>query len=72
MSPKPHTSHMDELLACCLIGKIWGDLLPLTAIIHKTKKDWYFVKRQVDYIDAGNDWIMLRFANSEDRMLVYD
>ena len=68
----PHPTNMDELLACCIIGKIWGDPIPLPAIIHKTKKDWYFVKGQVDYIDAGNDCIMIRFANSEDRLLVYD
>lgn len=72
MSPYPQPSHMEELLACCLIGKIWGDPHPLPAIIYKTKKDWFFVKGQVDYIDAGNDWIMLRFANAEDRMLAYD
>lgn len=26
----------------------------------------------MDYIDAGNDWIMIRFANADDRMLVFD
>jgi len=46
---------MEELLNCCLIGKIWGDHLPIPAIIHKIKKEWVFVKGQVDYIDAGND-----------------
>ncbi|KAJ8424545.1 hypothetical protein Cgig2_010845 [Carnegiea gigantea] len=68
----PHCSQLDELLACCLIGKIMGDPLPISAIIHKTIKDWYFVKGHVDYIDAGNDWIMIRFTNAEDRMLVFD
>ena len=68
----PHPSHLDELLNCCLIGKIWGDPLPIPAIIHKTKKDWGFVEGQVEYIDAGNNWILLRFANAEDRLLVYD
>ncbi|KAJ8420605.1 hypothetical protein Cgig2_001738 [Carnegiea gigantea] len=68
----PHSIHMDELLACYLIEKIWGDRIPLPAIIRKTKKDWHFVKGQVDYIDACNDWNMIRFANSEDRLLVYD
>ncbi|KAJ8422986.1 hypothetical protein Cgig2_013879 [Carnegiea gigantea] len=51
---------------------IWGDLIPIPAIIHKTKKDWYFVKGQVDYIDASNDWLMLRFTTVEDRILVFD
>jgi len=49
-----------------------GDPLPIPTIIHKTRKDWYFVKGHVDYIDVGNDWIMMRFANAEDRMLVFD
>ena len=48
------------------------DPIPIPVIIHKTMKDWYFVKGQVDYINAGNDWIMIRFANAEDRMLVFD
>ena len=38
----------------------------------KLKKIGCFVKEQVDYIDAGNDWILLRFASAEDRVLVYD
>lgn len=68
----PHPSQQEELLNCCLIRKIWGDPLPIPTIIHKTKKDWCFVKGQVDYIDTGNNWILLRFANVEDRVLVYD
>lgn len=72
MPPGSHPSQLDELLACCLIGKIWGDPLPIPAIIHKTKKDWHFVKGQVDYIDAGNDWIVITFVNGDDRMLVFD
>ena len=46
--PDSHSSQLGELLTCCLIGKIWGDPIPISAIIHKTKKDWYFVKGQVD------------------------
>lgn len=68
----PNPSHLDELLTCCLLGKIWGDPVPLPAIIQKTKKDWVFVKGHIDYIDAGNYWILLRFANAKDRYLVYD
>ncbi|KAJ8445573.1 LOW QUALITY PROTEIN: hypothetical protein Cgig2_012461 [Carnegiea gigantea] len=39
LTPNPHPSHMEELLNCCLIGKMRGDPLPIPAIIHKTKKD---------------------------------
>ncbi|KAJ8433860.1 hypothetical protein Cgig2_032071 [Carnegiea gigantea] len=49
-----------------------GDPIPIPAIIHKTMNDWCFIKGQVDYINADNDWIMIRFTNAEDRMLVFD
>lgn len=52
LPPHPPLIHMEELLTCCLFGKIWGESLPLPAIIHKTKKDWYFVKGQIDYIGS--------------------
>ena len=35
----PMSSNMDELAAFCLLGQIWGDSMPLPAIIHKTKFD---------------------------------
>jgi len=40
----PVSSNMDELAALCLLGQIWGDSVPLLAIIHKTKSDWRFLK----------------------------
>jgi len=61
---------MDELIALCLLGQIWGDHVPLSAIIHKTKNDWKFPKGQVDYLELGNNWILLRFANVEDKEMV--
>ncbi|KAJ8436160.1 hypothetical protein Cgig2_025327 [Carnegiea gigantea] len=37
----PHVlGSMDELIALCLLAKIWGELLPLTLIIAKTRMDW--------------------------------
>lgn len=53
--PPPPTINMEELKASCLLGKILGDLVPLHAIIHKTKYDWKFIKGQVEYIDMVND-----------------
>lgn len=29
----------EELLACCLLGKIWGESVPLPAIIHYTRNE---------------------------------
>jgi len=63
---------MEKLMVCCLLGKIWGEPLPLPPTIHKTKADWKFLKGQVEYVDAGNNWILLRFSCVEDKMLVYD
>ena len=61
------SNNMDELAAICLLGQIWGDSLPLPAIIHKTKSDWRFLKGLVKYVDLRNNWILLRFANVEDK-----
>ena len=63
--------NMDELTALCLLGQIWGDHVPLSAIIHKTKNDWKFLKGQVDYVELGNNWILLRFANVADKEMVW-
>lgn len=62
----------EELYACCLLGKIWGEPLPLPAIIHRTRNEWKFVKGQIEFIDLGNDWLLIRFANCQDKMLVFD
>jgi len=64
-------SLVQELSACCLLGKIWGEVLALAAIVNKTKKDWSFLKGQSSFVDIGNDWFLLRFASAEDRNLVY-
>jgi len=61
-----------ELSAYCLLGKIWGEAVPLSAIIHRTRNEWKFTKGQIDYVDLGNDWVLIRFANSQDKGLVYD
>jgi len=60
------------LSACYLSEKIWGESVPLPAIIHRTQNDWKFIKGQVDYADLDNEWVLLWFANCHDRLLVYD
>ena len=69
---QPPSISLEELLACCLLGKIWGEPLPLPAIIHRTRNEWKCVKGQVEYVEMGNRWILLRFANAEDKLLVFD
>jgi len=31
-----------------------------------------FVKGQIEYVEMGNHWILVRFANAQDKMLVVD
>jgi len=61
-----------EFSVCCLIGKIWGESIPLAAIIHRTRNEWKFTRGQIDYVDLENKWILIRFANTQDRGLVFD
>jgi len=37
--PRPVASHLDELIALCLLAKLWGKILPITLIIATTKID---------------------------------
>jgi len=55
-----------------LLGKIWGENIPLAAIMHRTRNEWKFIKGQIKFVDLGNEWTLLRFANAQDRGLVYD
>lgn len=55
-----------------LFGKIWGDPIPFHLIQVKTKRDWTQVKRQVDYMDLGNAWLLIKFANVQDRDFVWN
>ena len=36
-SASPLVEHMEELTALCLLGKMWGEYVPLTAIINRLK-----------------------------------
>jgi len=65
------TISIEELLACCLLGRIWGEPIPLPAIIHQTRNEWKFVKRHIEYVEMDNHWILIRFATTQDKMLVF-
>lgn len=55
-----------ELTKSCLIGKMLSTLLDSRTIISRTKGDWKFVKGEVEYLEMGNGWIMLKFSNPGD------
>jgi len=62
---------LDDLSVYCLIAKLWGENLPLTLIISKTKLDWKHVKGPVEYIELGNGWVLLRFSTVADKDYVW-
>jgi len=57
--PNTPTTSTEELLACYLLGRVWGEPIPLPAIIHRTRNDWKFVKGHIEYVDIGNHWILI-------------
>ena len=65
------TPPLDDLLALCLLAKIWGEPIPLPLIISKTKLDWKYVKGMVEYIELGNGWILLKFSTVADKDYVW-
>ena len=56
----------------CLLGKPWGDPIPLAIVMSKTRKDWGFIKGQLDYLELGNGWLLFRFSNMQDITLVWN
>lgn len=45
--------------------------IDLCTIIARSKADWRFVKGDIYYLEMGNNWILLRFANPQDLSLVW-
>lgn len=62
---------MEELIALCLLAKLWGEVLPIALIIAKTKVDWKHIKGTVKYIDLRNGWVLLRFTTVSDKEYVW-
>ena len=50
----PAPSQWFNMQTLCLLGKPWGEAIPLAIVISKTRKDWNFVKGQIDYVELGN------------------
>ena len=62
---------ISELSKSCLLAKMLSAPLDIRTIISRTKADWRVVKGDVDYLEMGNGWILLRFANPQDLALVW-
>ncbi|XP_057252415.1 uncharacterized protein LOC104884593 isoform X3 [Beta vulgaris subsp. vulgaris] len=60
-----------ELSKSCLIGKMLSSSIDTRTIISRTKADWKFVKGEVEYLEMGNGWLMLKFSNPGDLSLVW-
>lgn len=48
-----------------------GVSLDVRTIVAKTKADWKFIKGEVDYLEIGNQWVLLKFVNPSDMFLVW-
>uniref|UniRef100_A0A7C8YQJ1 DUF4283 domain-containing protein n=1 Tax=Opuntia streptacantha TaxID=393608 RepID=A0A7C8YQJ1_OPUST len=70
-SDSHNQTHSASMHTLCLLGRPWGEAIPLPIVISKTRKDWGFVKGQLDYLDLGNGWIRFRFSNLQDITLVW-
>lgn len=60
-----------ELSKSCLIGKMLSALVDLRTIIARSKANWRFVKGDIDYLEMGNNLILIRFSNPQDLSLVW-
>ncbi|KAJ8434464.1 hypothetical protein Cgig2_006270 [Carnegiea gigantea] len=70
--PQQSPLNLDQLIACYLLGKVWGEPLSLPAIIHRTRNEWKSVRGHMEYVEMGNHWILNRFANAENKFLVFE
>ncbi|XP_010687069.2 uncharacterized protein LOC104901219 [Beta vulgaris subsp. vulgaris] len=48
-----------------------GEPVDLRTIISRTRADWNFCKGDVEYLDMGNHWVLIQFANLGDLFLVW-
>ena len=71
-SEVPPPSQSLSMHNLCLLGKPWGESIPLSIVMSKTHKDWSFVKGQIDYLELGNGWLLFRFANLHDISMVWN
>ncbi|XP_057252239.1 uncharacterized protein LOC130592097 [Beta vulgaris subsp. vulgaris] len=46
--------------------------LDVRTIRARTKSDWKFIQGEVDYLEMGNNWLLLKFSNPSDVSLVWN
>ena len=63
--------NIEELSKSCLLGKMLGEPLDVLTFVSRTKAEWKFVKGDIEFLEMGNHWIMLKFANPNDLFLVW-
>lgn len=57
---------IEEFSRTCLFAKMLPAPLNVRTIKAHTKVNWKFLKGEVDYLEMGNQWLLLRFSNSND------
>lgn len=61
---------MWEVQNLFLIGKMLGESVSLKTIASKTKGDW-MPRGEVKFVDMGNGFILIKFANEMDSNHVF-
>ena len=68
----PQVKHdIAELSRTCSFSKMLSAPLDDRTIKSRTKTAWKFLKGDVDLLEMGNGWLLLRFANPRDLALVW-
>lgn len=60
-----------DLSQSCLVGNMLGEPVDMRTIISRTREDWNFCKGDVEYLNMGIHWVLIRFANPGDLYLVW-
>ncbi|KMS97428.1 hypothetical protein BVRB_5g127080 [Beta vulgaris subsp. vulgaris] len=71
-NPEPDPSLLNDLSASCLLGKPFGDSIPVSVVTAKLRREWTMLKGHVTFVDMGNGWIMFKFANNEDKLAIWN
>lgn len=62
---------IEELSKSYLFDKMLSAALDVRTIRARTKVDWKFIKGEVEYLEMGNNWLLLKFSNPSDVLLVW-
>ncbi|KAK9288077.1 hypothetical protein L1049_016523 [Liquidambar formosana] len=62
----------NDLKFLSLIGKVFGEAVPLKVIMAKMTRNWYKVKGDVIFTLMGNDFFLVWFMNDADYNFVWE